>query len=176
MAQHRIDKLDKKILQLISKDARIPFLEVARECNVSGAAIHQRIQKLRNTGVIKGSEFIVDTYKIGYQTCAYIGITLKDVALFNAVVEELKKIPEVVECHYTTGKYAMFIKVYAKDNKHLLRLILEKFSVIEGVGHTETFQISLDEIFHRQLSVFDVDTSEEDDVEDEELDDFEENI
>lgn len=166
MGQHKIDKLDKKILQLISQDARIPFLEVARECNVSGAAIHQRIQKLRNIGVIKGSEFIVDTYKIGYQTCAYIGITLTDIALFTSVVAELKKIPEVVECHYTTGKYAMFIKIYAKDNKHLLHLILEKLSVIEGVGHTETFQLSLDEIFNRQLSVFEVDTdldSEDDD-------------
>ncbi len=167
MGQQRIDRLDKKILQLISQDARIPFLEVARECNVSGAAIHQRIQKLRNIGVIKGSEFVIDTYKIGYQTCAYIGITLSDVKQFNSVVEELKKIPEVVECHYTTGKYAMFIKIYAKDNKHLLHIILDKLSVISGVGHTETFQISLDEIFHRQLSVFDVEADIE--VEDEEL-------
>ena len=157
MAQQRIDRLDKKILQMISQDARIPFLEVARECNVSGAAIHQRIQKLRNMGVLIGSEFIVDTYKIGYQTCAYIGIMLSDVKMFNSVVEELKKIPEVVECHYTTGKYAMFIKMYAKDNRHLLRLILDKISAIPGISGTETFQLSLDEIFHRQLSVFDVD-------------------
>jgi len=159
MGQNKIDRLDKKILQLISQDARIPFLEVARECNVSGAAIHQRIQKLRNIGVIKGSEFIIDTYKIGYQTCAYIGITLNNVKVFASVVEELKKIPEVVECHYTTGKYAMFIKIYAKDNKHLLHIILEKISTIQGVAHTETFQISLDEIFNRQLSVFDVETT-----------------
>jgi len=87
MAQHQIDRLDKKILQLISQDARIPFLEVARECNVSGAAIHQRIQKLRNTGIIKGSEFVVDTYKVGFQTCAYIGITLSDIKMFNSVVD-----------------------------------------------------------------------------------------
>lgn len=161
MAQQRIDRLDKKILQMISQDARIPFLEVARECNVSGAAIHQRIQKLRNMGVLIGSEFIVDTYKIGYQTCAYIGIMLTDVKMFNAVVDELKKIPEVVECHYTTGKYAMFIKMYAKDNRHLLRLILDKISTIPGVSGTETFQLSLDEIFHRQLSVFDVNSEVE---------------
>ena len=161
MAQQRIDRLDKKILQMISQDARIPFLEVARECNVSGAAIHQRIQKLRNMGVLIGSEFIVDTYKIGYQTCAYIGIMLTDVKMFNTVVDELRKIPEVVECHYTTGKYAMFIKMYAKDNRHLLRLILDKISTIPGVSGTETFQLSLDEIFHRQLSVFDVNSEVE---------------
>ena len=156
MAHQQIDRLDKKILQLISQDARIPFLEVARECNVSGAAIHQRIQKLRNLGIIKGSEFIVDTYKIGYQTCAYIGIVLSDIKKFNSVVEELRKIPEIVECHYATGKYSMFIKIYAKDNRHLLQIILERLTLVEGVQHTETFQLSLDEIFKRQLSVFEL--------------------
>ena len=167
MGHHQIDRLDKKILQLISKDARIPFLEVARECNVSGAAIHQRIQKLRNLGIIKGSEFIVDTYKIGYQTCAYIGIVLTDIKKFDFVVAELKKIPEVVECHYATGKYSMFIKIYAKDNRHLLQIILEHLTLIDGVGHTETFQLSLDEIFKRQLSVFEVVEGDLDDMDEE---------
>lgn len=155
MGYHQLDKLDKKILELVSQNARIPFLEVARECNVSGAAIHQRIQKLTNLGILKGSEFVVDTYKIGYQTCAYIGIVLKDLKFFKTVVEKIKEIPEVVECHYAIGKYAMFVKIYAKDNRHLLQIILEKLTAIEGVLTTETFQISLDEIFKRQLSVFD---------------------
>ena len=106
---HQIDRLDKKILQMISQNARIPFLEVARECNISGAAIHQRVQKLINIGVIKGSEFIIDTYKIGYQTCAYVGITIKDMSYFKSVIESLKNIPEVVECHSTTGRYTMFV-------------------------------------------------------------------
>ena len=97
MAQHQLDSLDKKILKMIAEDARVPFLEVARECNVSGAAIHQRIQKLTNLGVIKGSQFIIDPEKIGYETCAYVGLYLKDPGTFDTVVEELKKIPEVVE-------------------------------------------------------------------------------
>lgn len=162
---HNIDRLDKKILQLISQDARIPFLEVARACNVSGAAIHQRIQKLRNIGVIKGSEFIIDTYKIGYQTCAYIGIVLSDIKKFKSVVEELRKIPEIVECHYATGKYSMFIKIYANDNRHLLQIILERMTLIDGIQHTETFQLSLDEIFKRQLNVFDLDEETEEGAE-----------
>lgn len=154
MGHHQIDRLDKKILQLISLDARIPFLEVARECNVSGAAIHQRIQKLKNIGVIKGSEFVIDNYKVGYQTCAFVGITVRDVKLIAKVAEELKTIPEIVECHYATGKYAMFIKIYARDNRHLLHIIVDRMAAIDGISHTETFQISLDEIFQRQLSVF----------------------
>ena len=155
--KHQIDQLDKKILKLISQNARIPFLEVARECNVSGAAIHQRVQKLINLGVIKGSQFVIDTYKIGYQTCAYIGINIKDMSLFNDVIAKIRAIPEIVECHYTTGKYAVLVKVYAKDNKHLLNIILDRITSIEGVGNTETFQMSLDEIFNRQLAVFDDD-------------------
>ncbi|MTK53783.1 Lrp/AsnC ligand binding domain-containing protein [Paludibacter sp.] len=154
---HTLDKLDRKILHYISQNARTPFLEIARECNVSGAAIHQRVQKLVNQGVIRNSEFVIDQYKVGYQTCAYIGIVLKNNIEFQTVVDHIKEIPEIVECHYTTGKYAMFIKMYAKDNRHLLRLILDKISTIPGVANTETFQLSLEEIFRRQLSTFGVD-------------------
>ena len=154
MAQHYdLDELDRKILSLVAENARMPFLEVARECNVSGAAIHQRIQKLMNLGVIKGSEFIIDTYKIGYQTCAFLGVVLKDLSYVPNVIESMKQIPEIGECHYSTGKYAMFIKVYAKDNKDLLHIILDKIAEIPGVLTTETFQVSLDEIFSRQLKI-----------------------
>lgn len=126
MAHHHLDALDRKILGLIAEDARIPFLEVARACNVSGAAIHQRIQKLSNIGVLKGSQFIIDPEKVGYETCAYVGLYLKDPEDFDDVVEKLKRIPEVVECHYTTGGYDMFIKIYAINNHHLLNIIHDK--------------------------------------------------
>lgn len=102
MANQKLDKLDKQILKLIADDARIPFLEVARLCNVSGAAIHQRIQKLTNLGILKGSQFIIDPEKIGYETCAFIGLNLKNPESFDEVVEQLRQMPEVVECHYTT--------------------------------------------------------------------------
>ena len=95
MGHHQLDTLDEQILQLIADNARIPFLEVARACNVSGAAIHQRIQKLTNLGILKGSEYVIDPEKIGYETCAYIGIYLKDPATFDAVTKALEAIPEI---------------------------------------------------------------------------------
>ena len=122
---------------MIADDARVPFLEVARACNVSGAAIHQRIQKLTSLGVIKGSQFIIDPEKIGYETCAYIGLFLKDPSSFDTVVEELRKIPEVVECHYTTGGYDLFIKLYAVNNHHLLNIIHDKLQPL-GLSRSET--------------------------------------
>ena len=151
MAHHNLDALDNKILALIAKDARIPFLEVARECNVSGAAIHQRMQKLTNLGILKGSQFIIEPEKIGYETCAYIGLFLKDLESFDKVVEELRKIPEVVECHYTTGGFDMFIKIYAYNNHHLLEIIHDKLQPL-GLSRSETI-ISFHAAINRQLPV-----------------------
>ncbi len=148
----QIDSLDKKILSLVTQNARIPFLEVARECKVSGAAIHQRIQRLINIGVIKGSEFIINPAKIGYHTCAFMGIFLKKASLFNEVVELLKAIPQIVECHYTTGQYAIFIKIYARNNEDLKQMLHDKLQSIDGISSTETI-LSLEETFKRQLPI-----------------------
>lgn len=154
-----LDKLDEKILALVSSNARTPFLEVARECNVSGAAIHQRVQKLISMGVITGSEFTLDPVKVGYTTCAYMGIFLKDANDFTNVVDGLKNIPEVVECHYTTGKFALYVKIYARDNKHFLSIIHDQIQNIKGIASTETL-ISLGEAFRRQIPVEGVGTEE----------------
>ena len=151
---HQLDSLDKKILKMISEDARIPFLEVARACNVSGAAIHQRIQKLSSLGVIKGSQFIIDPEKIGYETCAYIGLYLKDPGTFDRVVEELKKIPEVVECHYTTGGYDLFIKLFARNNYDLLTIIHDRLQPL-GLSRSETI-VAFNAVIDRQLPVRDL--------------------
>ncbi len=148
-----MDRLDKQILKLIAEDARIPFLEVARACNVSGAAIHQRIQKLTNMGVLKGSRFVIDPERIGYETCAYIGLNLKNPEKFDLVVEELKQIPEVVECHYTTGDFDMFIKIYAVNNHHLLNIIHDKLQPL-GLARSETI-ISFNSAINRQLPILD---------------------
>ena len=163
MPHYKPDTLDKKIIDLVLKDARIPFLEVARACNVSGAAIHQRIQKLTNLGILKGSQYIVDPEKIGYETCAYIGLYLKDPERFDEVVEALKKIPEVVECHFTTGGFDMFIKIYAYNNHHLLTVIHDKLQPL-GLARSETI-ISFHEAINRPISITDTPEEDEEDTE-----------
>ncbi len=166
MAHHHLDALDRKILGLIAEDARIPFLEVARACNVSGAAIHQRIQKLSNIGVLKGSQFIIDPEKVGYETCAYVGLYLKDPEDFDDVVEKLKRIPEVVECHYTTGGYDMFIKIYAINNHHLLNIIHDKLQPL-GLSRSETI-VSFNAVIDRQIPIIDIPEDDPTDKTDEE--------
>ena len=163
MSHYKLDSLDKKIIELVLKDARIPFLEVARECKVSGAAIHQRIQKLTNLGILKGSQYIVDPEKIGYETCAYIGLYLKDPERFDEVVEALRDIPEVVECHYTTGGFDMFIMIYAYNNLHLLNVIHDKLQPL-GLSRSETI-ISFNEAISRPIAIMDAPEEEEEDAE-----------
>jgi Lrp/AsnC family transcriptional regulator for asnA, asnC and gidA len=154
MANPKLDKLDKEILKLVASDARIPFLEVARVNNVSGAAIHQRIQRLMSLGILKGSQFVVDPEKLGYETCAYIGLNLKNPEQFDQVVEKLQGMPEVVECHYTTGNYDLFIKIYAHNNHHLLNIIHDKLQPL-GLSRSETI-ISFHSAISRQLSLTDL--------------------
>ena len=155
MGHHQLDALDTQILKMIANNARIPFLEVARECNVSGAAIHQRIQKMMSLGVLSGSEFKLNPTKIGLETCAYVGLYLKEPSEFDRVVEALEQIPEVVECHYTTGKYDLFIKMYVKGNAELKDVIHDKLLPL-GLARTETL-ISFNEVFRRQMPIPDAD-------------------
>jgi len=147
----KLDSLDYKILKMLSLNARKPYLEIARACNVSGAAIHQRIQKLYNMGVINGSISLINPASVGYETCAYIGFFLNDPSKFDEVVSRLKTVPEVVECYFTTGKYDMFVKLYAQNNDHLLQIIHDKFLKM-GLGRSETL-ITFKEVFKRQIPI-----------------------
>ena len=147
-----LDAIDRKILKFLIKNARMPFLEIARECGISGAAIHQRIRKLDESGVILGSRLIVDPKTLGFDVCAYIGIRLQDPQFLDATVEKLKQIPEIVECHFITGTYNVFVKLYCLDNEHLMKTIFDGIVRIQGISTTQTY-ISLFEAFQRQVNV-----------------------
>lgn len=148
----KIDSLDKKILGLISANARLPFKDVATECGVSRAAIHQRVQRLIDMGVIVGSGFHVNPVSLGYNTCTYVGITLERGSMYKKVVAEFEKIPEIVECHFTTGPYTMLIKLYARDNAHLMELLNDCLQEIPGVIATETL-ISLRQSIRKEVPI-----------------------
>lgn len=150
MARQHFDRLDLRILEMLSDNARKPFLEIARETGISGAAIHQRIQKLTASGVISSFRTIIDPGTIGYQTCAYIGIILNDPSKYDEVVKRLREIPEVVDCHFTTGTYDIFAKIYARNNSNLLDILHNKLSL--DLGRTETL-ISFKEVFRRPIPI-----------------------
>jgi Lrp/AsnC family transcriptional regulator, regulator for asnA, asnC and gidA len=149
---YQIDNLDRKILSVLVENAKTPFLEVAKMCNVSGSAIHQRVNKLMQMGVITGSHFSIDPKKLGFQTLAYVGVYLENARMFNEVLEEVGQIPEIIQCHYTTGQYSMFIKVYAKDNRHLKAVLSDKLLSIKGISRTETF-MSLEVLIDREIPI-----------------------
>ena len=152
MTNYHIDSTDQKILSLLAKNARMPFLEIARECGVSGAAIHQRVKRLENAGVITGSRLLVKPQALGLNVCAFISISLSEASKYEEVVASLKKIPEVVECHFVTGKYALLVKMYCFDNEHMMEVLLNTIQKIPFIQATDTM-IALDEAIDRQVWV-----------------------
>jgi len=147
-----IDGIDKKILRALMEDARTPVLEIARQVGISGAAIHQRLRKLEKSKLISGSKFVIDPKILGYTTMAFIGIFLDKAVSNPDAVKQLKKIPEVLECHYTTGNWSILIKVLCKDNEHLMQVLNKDIQTITGISRTETF-ISLDQQIDRQIKI-----------------------
>jgi Lrp/AsnC family transcriptional regulator for asnA, asnC and gidA len=148
----KIDKLDRRILDIISKNARTTFKEVAEICGVSRAAIHQRVQRLIETNVIIGSGYHINPEVLGYNSCTYVGIKLKRGSMYKDVVPQLEKIPEIVEIHYTTGPYTILIKLYSRNNEHLMELLNGKIQEINGVTETETM-ISLRMSLKREIPI-----------------------
>ncbi|MCQ2146704.1 MAG: Lrp/AsnC ligand binding domain-containing protein [Bacteroidales bacterium] len=155
MSSYHIDQIDQKILSFLVKNARKPFLEIARECNVSGAAIHQRVKRMENNGIITGSQILVKPQAIGLNVCAFINMTISEANRYNEVVESLKQIPEIVECHFVTGRSSLLLKVYCLDNDHLMDIILNTIQKIPYVQSTETM-ISLHQSIERQIWVKDL--------------------
>ena len=154
MANYQIDAIDRKILSYLVNNARMPFLEIARECGVSGAAIHQRVKRLEAGGVITGSRLLVKPQALGLNVCAFISISLSESTRYPEVIAHLKKIPEIVECHFVTGKAALFLKVYCFDNEHLMSILLNTIQRIPYIQSTDTM-ISLDQSFEREVWVKD---------------------
>ncbi|MBF00197.1 Lrp/AsnC ligand binding domain-containing protein [Flavobacterium coralii] len=150
--QIEIDGIDKEILRNLMEDARKPILQIASKIGISGAAIHQRLRKLEQAGVISGSKFIVNNKVLGYSTMAFVGIYLDKASSNAETVKELRKIPEVLECHYTTGNWSILIKIICRDNEHLMQLLNTRIQPIDGVSRTETF-ISLDQQIERQIQL-----------------------
>ena len=148
----KIDGIDKIIIKRLVLDARTPVLSIAREVGISGAAIHQRLRKLEESDLIEGSRLILNPKALGYTTTAFVGIFLESASIYSSAIKLLKEIPEVVESHYTTGNYAIFIKILCKNNEDLMHLLNKDIQRIKGVSRTETF-ISLDQQIDRQIEI-----------------------
>lgn len=154
MTPFHIDDIDRKILSFLVKNARMPFLEIARECGISGAAVHQRVKKLETNGIISGSRLVVKPGALGLDVCAFVSVSLSEANKYPDVVAALKHVPEVVECHFVTGKSSLLLKVFCLDNEHLMDVLLNTIQRIPYIESTDTM-ISLDEAFEREIWVKD---------------------
>ena len=149
---YEIDELDKSILSILMKDAKMPYTDIAKKLFVSGGTIHVRMKKLEQLGIVKGSSLTLDHTKMGYDVTAFLGIYLEKSSLFDEVAEKLEQINEIVDAHYTTGVYSIFAKIICKDTNHLRQILHDKIQPIEGIQRTETF-ISLLESINRPIII-----------------------
>ena len=152
MTKEVLDAIDRKILKFLVRNARMPYLEIARACGISGAAIHQRIKKLEDTGVVMGSRMIVNPKMLGFDVCAFVNLSIQDPMMSTSVAEKMKHIPEVVECHFVTGNHSLLLKLYCTNHDHLMEILINTIQNIPGVHKTETM-ISLDQAIERQVWV-----------------------
>ena len=134
----QLDFIDQEILILLEEDSRISFLKIAKQLDISNSLVHQRISKLKSRGIIERFGIRINQQVLGYNTGVYMGIVLKEAQLSDYVTEELKQIPEIIECDLVSGTYAIFIKIVAKNNEHLRTIIYDKIHMINGVGSTNT--------------------------------------
>lgn len=160
MAVHHIDETDRKILRTLIKDARTPYLEIARDLGISGSAVHQRIAKMEKDGVITGSRLMVRPSELGLDVCVFISITLSEADKYQQVVEALKKVPEIVTCHFVTGRASLLVKAYCLNNDHLINVLVRTIQNIPYILSTETM-ISLASAFEREVWVMDYTSREQ---------------
>lgn len=154
MANYQIDETDRKILSFLVNNARMPYLEIARGCGISGAAVHQRVKKMEAMGIISGSRMVIKPSAIGLNVCAFISVNLSEDNKYPEAVAALKHVPEIVECHFITGQAALFLKVYCFDNEHLMDILMNTIQRVPYVVSTNTI-ISLDQAFEREVWVKD---------------------
>ena len=148
-----IDKLDREILEILMKNAKIPYTDIAKRLIVSPGTIHVRMKRMERLGIVKGTTLILDPAKIGYDLTAFVGIYLIKGSVYKEVIDEVDNIPEIVEAHYTTGEYSIFAKVICKNTDHLREVINEKLQPVNGVSRTETI-ISLGESIKKQVPIY----------------------
>ncbi|MBC8111214.1 MAG: Lrp/AsnC ligand binding domain-containing protein [Verrucomicrobia bacterium] len=145
-----IDNVDLKILTLLMEDANMPYTEIGKKIYVSGGTVHVRMKKLEQLGIVKGSQLNIDYGKLGWDICAFLGIYLDKSSLYDEVAQQLEKIPEIVNIHYTTGIYSIFAKILCRDTDHLRDVLHDKIQKVSGIQRTETF-ISLEESVNRSI-------------------------
>ena len=149
---YELDDTDRRILNLLVQDAKLPYSEIARQLHVSGGTIHVRMTRLEEMGVVRGATLDLDLQKVGYGIQAFLGVFLLKSSFCDSVIAQLRGIPEVISLHFTTGSYNLFARIACRDTQHLRNVLHDQVQLIEGVERTETL-ISLEEVFSRSVQL-----------------------
>lgn len=150
--KYEIDRLDIKIINYLRENARTPFTDLAKKLSVSAGTIHQRFEKLREAKVITGSTINIDYKNLGHAVTVLLGLHLHNAKDVDSVIKKLESLDEITEAYYTTGNYALIIKVTVKDIDHFHEFLRHKLQEIDQIRSTESF-ISLKQVINKDLAL-----------------------
>ena len=145
-----LDSIDRGILNLLQENSKTPYAEMGKLLHASAGTIHARIKKMERLGIIKKMDVQIDYTKLGYDITVFIGIYLNKSSHYDDALEQLEKIKEITDLHYTTGQYSMFAKLILKDTQHLREILHDKIQKIDGIQRTETL-LSLNQSISRKM-------------------------
>ena len=129
-----VEDLDRRIVDLLAKDGRISFTDLGKALGMSTSAVHQRVRRLEQRGVVKGYTAKLDYTALGQQMTAFISITPLDPAAPDDIPERLHAVPQIEECHSVAGDENYILKVRVATPVELEELI----ATVRGVANVST--------------------------------------
>jgi Lrp/AsnC family leucine-responsive transcriptional regulator len=135
-----LDPIDRKILQLLRRDGRMAHAAIAKAVGLSGPAVHDRVRKLEQRGIIAGYTAVLDPMVLDRCHVAFVMVTLSEgneFAMDEPIIARVCEEPDVLEFHRIAGEDCYLVKVRCATNQELEQL-LRRIRRIRGVARTRT--------------------------------------
>jgi len=147
-----LDSLDLRIIEELSKNARVKLSELSRKLAVPRTTISSRIEKMVKMGVIKSFTTMLDYSTLGYKFLAFVMIKVRrgtgkltdQVSITKKIVEDINRSNSklrIIESHIVTGEYDVLLKVIAKDWSELTKFLIEYLTKLSEIEHTNTMLV-----------------------------------
>lgn len=149
--KQKMDHIDYQIVDFLTKNAQMPYTEIAKKLIISSGTVHARVKKMTEMGFIKGATLELDYAAINCKMTTFLMLQLNNPIDYVKVIDQLATIKEVVKIHHINGKYDVLVKVHTQDNIHFRNVYQQEILTIKGIKKIDSF-LSLEEKLSRHIS------------------------